>query len=136
MTPWMLVLLPPAVFLAWLSYRQFKKSGKVSNLIFAQMGAFAAVYLLLGLLELRGWVTGRAMDYLSLVLIVLFVVVGSAMTGAAMRKAEEKKKKMVGGKSSFKQSAAKKAGHQAALKPAARQPAVKKLAAKNKKRKG
>jgi len=136
MTPWMFVLLPPAVFLAWVSYRKFKKSGKVSNLVFAQMGALAAIYLVLGLLELLGWVTGRAMEYLTLVLMAIIVLVGSATMGAAMRKAKEKKQKLVVAKSSAKQSAAKKVGKQTALNPAARQLAAKKQTAKNKKRKG
>jgi len=132
MTPWMFVFSPLAGVLAWLFYRQFRKSGKVSKLILAQMSAFAAVYLLLSMMELRGWVTGRVMDYLSLLLMVFFMVVGSAMTGAAMRKAEEKKRSMTAGK----QSAAKKAGKQTALKTAAKQSATKKPATKSKKRKG
>lgn len=113
-------------FLAWQFYRQFKKSGKASKLILAQVSTFAAIYLLLDLLERRGLVTGRAMDYLSMGVVALFVIVGSALTGAAVRQAEEKKKR----------PAAKPVGKQAAIKNKQKNTPVKKNSSKGKKKKG
>jgi hypothetical protein len=93
MNQWTFPLIFLGGFLAWQFYRQFKKSGKVSKLILAQVSAFAAVYLLLDLLERRALVTGRVMDYISVGVVAVFVIVGSALTGAAVRKAEETKKR-------------------------------------------
>lgn len=120
-----IALIPLGGLAAWQLYRRHKKSGKVSQLILAQVGAFAAIYLLLDLLERRELVAGRALDYLTMGVVALFVIIGSAMTGAAVRRAEERKKKAVAGKTPQRQQ----------VKNKTKSSAVKKGAAKNKKKK-
>jgi hypothetical protein len=126
MTYWILALIPLGGFSSWQFYRQFKKSGKVSKLILAQVSAFLSVYLVLDLLEQRGLVTGRAMDYLSMGVVAVFVVVGSALTGTAVRQAEEKKKRL----------AAKPAGKQSAVKNKQKNAPATKTSPKGKRKKG
>jgi hypothetical protein len=124
---WILALIPLGGLSAWQLYRQYKKSGKVSKLILAQLSAFVVVYLLLDLLERRGLVAGRTMDYLSMGVVALFVIIGSALTGAAVRRAEERKKKMTAGKTPLKQHPARNKSKTATAK---------KSALKSKKKKG
>lgn len=139
--PWLLLLTPVSALMAWRFYRNFKQSGEtaVRELVMAQLALFAAIYLSLAVLELSGYMTGQMLDYLSLTVIIIFVVFGSAMTFRAVRKAEENRKKGVIKYASGVPGSGRGQAKSSGKKPGAKKaeiPASSKKVAKNKKKKG
>jgi len=130
---WVYLALIPALialYLSWFFYRRFTKNRELKTLLWAQLCAFPAAFLLVRLLEAAGLVAGRAADYLYLVMAVLIFTAGiflrsrydpspqrrkapgrvTAKKSPANKKAGASGKSTAGAKSSAKGKAKKRKG--------------------------